>query len=91
MKKNTGRGDCDGQSLDPADTPLCHDLRRESMQAGTGKEAGIVPHGETGRLHHGWGLKRVQHVVERYNGSFACEVEAGRFVATAMLCMCDTS
>lgn len=42
------------------------------------------------RLHHGWGLKRVRQVVQRYNGSLACEVKEGKFVAAAMLCMCDS-
>lgn len=55
------------------------------------RKRGLFRTAKQDRLHHGWGLKRVQQVVERYNGSFACEVEAGKFVATAMLCMCDTS
>lgn len=41
------------------------------------------------RMLHGWGLKRVRQVVQRYNGSFDCEVRSGSFVATAMLCICD--
>lgn len=38
---------------------------------------------------HGWGLKSVKKAVMKYNGSFSCEVENGRFVATALLFFTD--
>lgn len=60
--------------------PCRQDLKRKRGLFGTTK---------SDRLHHGWGLKRIGQVVQRYNGSFDCEVSAGRFVATVMLCMCD--
>lgn len=53
------------------------------------KKRGFFCTAKADRLRHGWGLKRVQQAVQKYNGSFACGVESGKFVATAMLCMCD--
>ncbi|MDE6999552.1 MAG: GHKL domain-containing protein [Lachnospiraceae bacterium] len=54
------------------------------------RRRGLFCTAKADRLHHGWGLKRVQQTVQRYNGSFSCELRSGKFVATAMLCMCDT-
>lgn len=53
------------------------------------RKRGIFCTAKQDRLLHGWGLKRVRQVVQRYNGSFDCEVRSGSFVATAMLCICD--
>ena len=34
---------------------------------------------------HGWGLKSVKRAVLKYNGTFSCDMEGDRFVATAMV------
>lgn len=49
------------------------------------EKKGIFRSQKADAARHGWGLKSVKKVVLKYDGSFLCEVENGRFVATAML------
>lgn len=66
-------------------------LQQVYEELGEDGKRGFFRTAKQDRLHHGWGLKRVRQVVQRYNGSLACEVKEGKFVAAAMLCMCDTT
>lgn len=52
-----------------------------------GKKRGFFYTAKSDRVRHGWGLKRVQQVVQKYNGTFSCEMKSGQFVASAMLFM----
>lgn len=49
------------------------------------KRKGFFPTSKKNRLFHGWGLKSVEAAVRKYEGTLHCEVEGGRFTASAML------
>lgn len=60
----------------------CTDIR--------GKRKGLFPTSKKNKLFHGWGLKSVEAAVHKYEGTLHCEVEGGRFTASAMLFFPET-
>lgn len=51
------------------------------------KKRGFFFTSKPDKLRHGWGLRSVDQVVKKYNGSFSCEVREGEFIAAAMFFM----
>lgn len=82
------------QKLKGNEGPICISLRRINhflmiQVSNPCKEQPSVEKGLRSRkaeaARHGWGLKSVKKAVLKYNGSFSCGLENGKFVATALV------